>query len=133
MTDYPHITNSNGHVSRRAAVASAIGAAAFLGAGTAIAKVGEDAELLELFEEWKIALAACSGCEPDDGVLDDRCAIEQAIAATPAEGLTGIGVQLALWHLINQDDDVAADQALAAYDAVVRLTGRDFAAEAEAA
>jgi hypothetical protein len=42
-------------------------------------------------------------------------------------------VQLALWHLINQDDDVATDQALAAYDAVVRLTGRDFAAEAEAA
>jgi hypothetical protein len=58
--------------------------------------------------------------------------IEQAIASTPAEGLTGIGVQLALWHFINQDDDVAADQALAAYDAVVRLTGRDFAAEAEA-
>jgi hypothetical protein len=29
----------------------ALGAAALLGAGTAVAKVGEDAELLELFEE----------------------------------------------------------------------------------
>jgi hypothetical protein len=37
-----------------------------------------------------------------------------------------------LWEFINNHDDVAADQALAAYDAVVRLTGRDFAAEAEA-
>ena len=73
----PIIANSNGHLNRRAVVAAgALGAAALLGAGTAVAKVGEDAELLELFEDWK-------------------------------------------------------DQALAAYDAVVRLTGRDFAAEAE--
>ena len=112
--------------------AGALGAAAFLGAGTALAKVGEDAQLLDLFEDWKVTLAACSGCEPDDGVYDDLRAIEQRIASTPAEGLTGIGVQLALWEFINQDDDVAADQALAAYDALVRLTGRDFAAEAEA-
>jgi hypothetical protein len=39
--------------------------------------------------------------------------VEQAIAATPAEGLTGIAVQLALWEFINQADDIAADQALA--------------------
>jgi hypothetical protein len=132
MTSSLHTTN--GHLDRRSVVAAgALGAAAFLGAGTALAKVGEDAELLDLFENWKVTLAASSGCEPEDGVHDDRCAIEERIAATPAEGLTGIGVQLALWHFINQDDDVAADQALAAYDAVVRLTGRDFAAEAEAA
>jgi hypothetical protein len=35
------------------------------------------------------------------------------------------------FEFVNNHDDVAADQALAAYDAVVRLTGRDFAAEAE--
>jgi hypothetical protein len=133
MTNLPITTNSNGHLNRRAVVAAgALGAAAFLGAGTALAKVGEDAELLELFEEWKVALAACNGCEPDDGVHDDRCAIEQAIASTPTKGLAGIGVRLALWEFINQDDDIAAEQALVAYDAVVRLTGRDFAAEAEA-
>jgi hypothetical protein len=77
------------------------------------------------------ALADCSG--PDlDGAHDHLRAIEEQIASTPAEGLTGIGVQLALWEFINNHDDVAAEQAVAAYDAVVRLTGRDFAAEAEA-
>ena len=55
MTNLPITTNSNGHLNRRAVVAAgALGAAAFLGAGTALAKVGEDAELLELFEDWKV-------------------------------------------------------------------------------
>jgi hypothetical protein len=127
----PIIANSNGHLNRRAVVAAgALGAAALLGAGTALAKVGEDAELLELFEDWKVALADCSG--PDlDRAHNHLRAIEQLIASTPAEGLVGIGVQLGVWEFVNNHDDVAADQALAAYDAVVRLTGRDFAAEAE--
>jgi hypothetical protein len=73
----------------------------------------------------------CSGPDPDRA-HDHLRVIEQRICATPAEGLTGIGVQLALWEFINNHDDVAADQALAAHDAVTRLTGRDFAAEAEA-
>ena len=67
-----------------------------------------------------------------DRAHDHLRAIEERIASTPAEGLKGIGVQLALWEFINQHDDVTVDQALAAYDAVVWLTGRDFAAEAEA-
>ena len=55
MTNLPITTNSNGHLNRRAVVAAgALGAAALLGAGTALAKVGEDAELLELFEDWKV-------------------------------------------------------------------------------
>ena len=40
---------------------------------------------------------------------------------------------LGVFEFVNNHDDVAADQALAAYDAVTRLVGRDFAAEAEAA
>jgi hypothetical protein len=87
--------------------------------------------LVSLFEDWKLALAECSGPDPDRA-HDHLRAIEQQIASTPAEGLTGIGVQLALWHFINNHNDVAADQAVAAYDAVARLVGRDFAAEAEA-
>jgi len=123
---------TNGHLDRRSVVAAgALGAAALLGAGTTVAKVGEDAELLELFEKWKIALADCSGSDLDRA-HDHLRAIEERIASTPAEGLKGIGVQLALWEFINQHDDVTADQALAAYDAVVWLTGRDFAEEAEA-
>jgi hypothetical protein len=104
---------TNGHLDRRSVVAAgALGAAALLGAGTAVAKVGEDAELLELFEEWKIALADCSGSDLDRA-HDHLRAIEERIASTPAEGLKGIGVQLALWEFINQHDDVTADQALA--------------------
>jgi hypothetical protein len=86
---------------------------------------GYDAELLELFEAWKIALADCSGSDRDRA-HDHLRAIEQRIALTPA------GVQLGVWEFVNNHDDVAADQALAAYDAVTRLVGRDFAAEAEA-
>jgi hypothetical protein len=96
MTSYLHTTNG---VSRRAVVASgALGAAAFLGAGTALAKVGEDAELLDLFEHWKVVLAACAGCEPDDGVHDDRYAIEERIATTPAEGLCGRAARPMAFH-----------------------------------
>jgi hypothetical protein len=40
--------------------------------------------------------------------------------------LNGVAVKLALWRFINDRDDVATDQALAAYDAIKRLTGRDF-------
>jgi|GEM_PF-2996169 hypothetical protein len=127
MTKSLHTTNG---VSRRAVVAAGtLGAAAFLGAGTALAKVGEDAELVSLFDDWKLALAACSG---PDSAMDQLGVIEEAIASTPAEGFTAIGVKLALWYFINNHDDVAADQALAAYEDVTRFVGRDFAAEAEA-
>jgi hypothetical protein len=64
--------------------------------------------------------------------MDQLGVIEEAIASTPAEGFTAIGVKLALWYFINNHDDVAADQALAAYEDVTRFVGRDFAAEAEA-
>jgi hypothetical protein len=75
MTNLSHSTNSNGRVSRRAVVASgALGVASLLATKPAFASITEDAELLELFEDWKVVLAACSGCEPDDGVHDDRCA-----------------------------------------------------------
>jgi hypothetical protein len=46
--------------------------------------------------------------------------------------LIGIGVQLGLWRFINGHGIAASEQADAAYDALVRLTGKDYAAEARA-
>ena len=46
--------------------------------------------------------------------------------------MIGIGVQLGLWRFINGRVIVASEQADAAYEALVRLTGKDYAAEARA-
>ena len=59
-------------------------------------------------------------------------AIERAIAETRAEGLVGIGIQFGLWRFINGHFILGSNQADAAYEALVRLTGKDCTAEARA-
>jgi hypothetical protein len=59
-------------------------------------------------------------------------AIEREIAETRAEGLVGIGIQFGLWRFINGHFILGSDQADAAYEALVRLTGKDCTAEARA-
>jgi hypothetical protein len=90
----------------------------------------EDVKLIWLWEKWKQSVAAEIACETERAA--DRAhmrtrAVEQEIAETRAEGLIGIGVQLGLCRVI-----VASEQADAAYEALVRLTGKDYAAEARA-
>jgi hypothetical protein len=72
-----------------------------------------------------------------DAVAVDRAhartqAIERAIAETRAEGLVGIGIQFGLWRFINGHFILGSNQADAAYEALVRLTGKDCTAEARA-
>jgi hypothetical protein len=95
----------------------------------------QDVKLIWLWEKWKQSVADEIACETERAA--DRAhmrtrALEQEIAETRAEGLLGIGVQFGLWRLINGRVIVASEQADAAYEALVRLTGKDYAAEARA-
>jgi hypothetical protein len=62
-------------------------------------------------------------------------AIEEQIAETPAEGLTGMAVQMALWQHYNWDlrrFHTESDKALASsYETVVKLRGVDLATQVE--
>jgi hypothetical protein len=96
-----------------------------------------DIALLTLWQEWLSAFDA--EMRSASNYVGDRAharvrQLEQRICTTPAQGLPGIGVQLGLWMFIAGRDnpDTGDEQAIAAYDAIVRLTGRDFAAEARA-
>jgi len=93
----------------------------------------QDVKLIWLWEKWKQSVANEIACETDDAA--DRAhirtrAVEREIAQARAEGLIGIGVQLGLWRFINGHGIAASEQADAAYDALVRLTGKDYTAEA---
>jgi hypothetical protein len=95
----------------------------------------KDAKLIWLWEKWKQSVANEMACETERAA--DRAhartrAVERAIAETRAEGLVGISVQLGLWRFINGHGNVASEQADAAYEALVRLTGKDYTAEARA-
>jgi hypothetical protein len=94
----------------------------------------QDVKLIWLWEKWKQSIADELTC---DAVAADRAhartqAIEREIAETRAEGLVGIGIQFGLWRFINGHFILGSDQADAAYEALVRLTGKDCTAEARA-
>ena len=94
----------------------------------------QDVKLIWLWEKWKQSFADELAC---DAVAADRAhartqAIERAIAETRAEGLVGIGIQFGLWRFINGHFILGSNQADAAYEALVRLTGKDCTAEAHA-
>ena len=95
----------------------------------------QDVKLIWLWEKWKQSIADELAC---DAVAADRAhartqAIEREIAETRAEGLVGIGIQFGLWRFINGHFILGSDQADAAYEALVRLTGKDCTAEARSA
>src|SRR5262245_60351491 len=94
----------------------------------------QDIRLIWLWEKWKQSIADELAC---DAVAADRAhartqVIEREIAETRAEGLVGIGIQFGLWRFINGHFILGSDQAEAAYEALVRLTGKDCTAEARA-
>ena len=92
----------------------------------------QDVKLIWLWEKWKQSIADELTCDADaaDRVHARTQAIEREIAETRAEGLVGIGIQFGLWRFINGHFNVSSDQADAAYEALVRLTGKDCTAEA---
>ena len=90
----------------------------------------QDVKLIWLWEKWKQSIADELACD----AVTDRAhvrtqAIEREIAETRAEGLVGIGIQFGLWRFINI---LGSDQADAAYEALVRLTGKDCTADSRA-
>ena len=87
----------------------------------------DDARLLALWDRWKRSFADEAACETEDFAARTR-AIEQTIAKTPAEGLDGVAIKLALWGFI----DAAALQADSALRDMTRFTSRDYRAEAQA-
>ena len=91
----------------------------------------DDARLLALWDRWKRSFADEAVCETEDVAARTR-AIEQTIAKTPAEGLDGVAIKLALWGFINWHDDAAALQADSALRDMTRFTNRDYRAEAQA-
>ena len=91
-----------------------------------------DETLVELFQQWLTAFEAVQAatCEEEAvaqrGVLVD---VESRIAATPAEGLRGLVVKLALQRFLHEHADAASEQADSAYADLVRLTGHDPVSE----
>jgi hypothetical protein len=94
----------------------------------------QDVKLIWLWEKWKQSIAdeLASDAKVADRAHSRTLAIEHEIAETRAEGLIGIGIQFGLWRFINGHFGVGSEQADAAYEALVRLTGKDCTAEARA-
>ena len=93
--------------------------------------------LLTLFEHLKVSLRVEADA-PTEGALerahDGVRQIEIAICDTPAEGLVGIAIKLAIWKHINCHHHVAADQAESAYQDLCRMgDDRDHAVELDEA
>jgi hypothetical protein len=94
-----------------------------------------DAVLLELFECWKVAAGGEAAAKSEHARNRAHARLrqlEERIRETPAQGLTGIAVKLALRRFITEHSGAETDQSEAAYRDLCRLIGRDFAAEAAA-
>jgi hypothetical protein len=89
---------------------------------TTLTASSQDEALVRLFDQLLDATRA--------GDHDARSKLEREIAAEPAEGLTGLAIQVGLaTHVHDYRHDTATDLVRAAHDALVQLVGRDFCAE----
>jgi hypothetical protein len=94
-----------------------------------------DEKISSLFQEWLSAFEAvqvASGEEATTRLLTWLSEIEMQIANTPAEGIECLAIKLALHCFLNGHADAASLQSESAYRDLVRLTGRDPAAEISA-
>ena len=86
-----------------------------------------DKRLSDLFQEW-LSLFEADQLASDDEVRwreDALRAIESRLAATPADGLKGLAIKLALHCFLQNQEDTGSSQADSAYRDLVRLTGND--------
>jgi len=85
-----------------------------------------DEELTVLFRQWLTAFEkAQSTTDDEETVAAALSKIESRIAATPAEGLRGLVVELALQRFLHEHADGSGEQADSAYADLVRMTGYD--------
>jgi hypothetical protein len=82
-----------------------------------------DEELTALFQEWLTAFEKTQSASGDEEAVAALALsrIESRIATTPAEGLRGLVVKLALDRFLR----TPSEQADSAYADLVRLTGHD--------
>ena len=80
-----------------------------------------------LFEEWLSRFEAEQAASTNGAAWkeDTLREIEAKLAATPAEGLKGLSIKLALHCFLLNHADTASSQAQSAYRDLVRLTGND--------
>ena len=89
-----------------------------------------DEELTVLFQQWLTAFEKTQSTTDDEETVAAALSkIESRIAATPAEGLRGLVVKLALQRFLHEHADGSSEQADSAYADLVRMTGYDPATE----
>ena len=86
-----------------------------------------DEELTVLFRQWLTAFEKAQSTTDDEETVAALALskIESRIAATPAEGLRGLVVKLALQRFLHEHADGSGEQADSAYADLVRMTGYD--------
>jgi hypothetical protein len=90
-----------------------------------------DREITALFQQWLVAFEKTQSATGDDEAVAAIALsrIESRIAATPAEGLSGLVVKFGLQHFLNEQADASSELAASAYTDLIRLTGHDPATE----
>ena len=90
-----------------------------------------DEDLTVLFRQWLTAFEEAQSTTDDEETVAALALgkIESRIAATPAEGLSGLVVKFGLQHFLNEQADASSELAASAYTDLIRLTGHDPATE----
>ena len=86
-----------------------------------------DERISDLFQEW-LSLFEAEQLASDDELMwreDALREVESRLAATPADGLKGLAIKLALHCFLQNQEDTGSSQADSAYRDLVRLTGND--------
>ena len=86
-----------------------------------------DERISDLFQEW-LSIFEADQLASDDEVRwreDALREVESRLAATPADGLKGLTVKLALHCFLQNHGDTDSSHANSAYRDLVRLTGND--------
>jgi len=82
-----------------------------------------DERILGLFREW---LSIFGALQADESLSSDELThIEKSLRATPADGLQGLAVKLALHCFLQNHTDANGSLAQCAYHDLVRMSGYD--------
>ena len=94
-----------------------------------------DEKISDLFQEWLSAFDVVQVASGDEAIARTHSRlseIETEIANIPSEGMEGLAIKLGLHCFLNNHGDAASLQLQSAYRDLVRLSGRDPAAEISA-
>ena len=82
-----------------------------------------DREITALFQQWLVAFEKTHFATGDDEAIAAIALsrIESRIAATPAEGLSGLVVKFGLQRFLNEEADASSELAASTYADLMRL------------